>query len=164
MRKMKKILFSLLCMILPAVTFASCGSGSSNSASEGVAQAEAAAGPAVVGPNDPQIKIVDNLLVSENLPIIVDFNATWCGPCRAFAPIFDSVAEKYKGQVIFVSVDTDQYPELAKAYRVSAIPSVAFIMPGGQLYGMQQGLMTEEQFVDYVNQLVATSAGESGVI
>lgn len=167
---MKKRLLGILCMAFPLLAVAGCGSSHSNSSAESSssAQTEAAAADqndaVIIGTKSNQFKVVDNLFISDNLPIIVDFNATWCGPCRAFAPIFHSVAEKYKGQALFVSIDTDEYPQIANAYKISAIPTVAFIMPDGQVLGQQQGLMTEQQFVEYVNQLIETAAGESGSI
>lgn len=164
---MKRKLISILCAMLPMFAFAGCGSNSSNSeaaASEAAAGEAAADNAVITGVNSNQFRVVDNLLISDTLPIVIDFNATWCGPCRQFAPIFDSVAEKYHGQALFVSIDTDKYPEIANAYRISAIPTVAFIMPGGAEMGRQQGLMPEQMFIDYVNQLITTSAGEDGSI
>lgn len=164
---MKRKLIAFLCAFLPALAFASCGNGSSdNSASVQTAVESSAEGADFVieGTETNQFRVVDNLLISDNLPIIVDFNATWCPPCKKFAPIFDAVAERYAGRALFVSIDVDQYPEIAKAYGVSSIPTVAFIMTGGGELGRQVGFMEEQQFVDYVNQLVDTSAGESGVI
>ena len=161
---MKRNILILLGTFLPIFAFAACGSSGSGSTaeagSESVAQMEASAGDAVIsGIKSNQFRVEDNLLISDNLPIVIDFNATWCGPCRQFAPTFHEVAQKYQGQAIFVSIDTDQYPKIAEAYRISAIPTVAFIMPGGAEVGRQQGLMTKEMFVDFVNQLIATSAG-----
>lgn len=168
---MKRKILSLICSALPVLAFASCGNGSSDGAaragSAAVVESDASESEndaVIVGTSSKQFSIVDNLLISDNRPVIVDFNATWCGPCRQFAPIFHSVAEQYRGQALFVSIDTDKYPDIAKAYKVSAIPTLVFIMPGGQVLGSQTGVMPEQQFVEYVNQLVATSAGESGAI
>lgn len=161
---MKRKCIALLSIFLPIFAFAACGSGNSASQSgtpsaSTAESTESGSGAVIVGVNNPQFKVVDNILISENMPIIIDFNATWCGPCRQFSPIFHAVAEKYKGQALFVSIDTDQYPEIANAYRIASIPTVAFILPGGSEMGSQIGFMPEEQLVDFVNQLVETSAG-----
>ena len=105
--------------------------------------------------------IRDNAFIPDSLPMIVDFNATWCPPCQKFKPIFEEAKEKYVGQAIFLSVDTDKYPDLARMYEVESIPTVVFIMPGGGLQGKQVGFLSAEQFDTFINQLLATAAGES---
>lgn len=62
-----------------------------------------------------------------SMPIVVDFNATWCGPCKQFKPIFDAMAEKYDGKVRFISVDVDKCPDVATQYQVQSIPTVLFV-------------------------------------
>ena len=61
-------------------------------------------------------------LVVADKPIIIDFNATWCGPCKQFAPHFHAVAEKYADKALFYSVDTDKWPNVATAFKVEGIP------------------------------------------
>ena len=61
---------------------------------------------------------------------VVDFNATWCGPCRMLAPVLEEVSEKYAGQVSFYSVDVDESPELAMEYRVSSVPCLVLLKDG----------------------------------
>ena len=78
-------------------------------------------------------------------PIVVDFNATWCGPCRAFAPLFDKMAEKYSGQIQFISVDVDRCPELANAFEVQSIPFILFVSPDGKI-DSHVGMMEEADF------------------
>lgn len=68
--------------------------------------------------------------IKTNHLIVVDFNAVWCGPCQQFKPAFEAAAEKFAGQVEFVSVDVDNNPNTAKAFGVQGIPHVAFIIPG----------------------------------
>ena len=78
-------------------------------------------------------------------PIVVDFNATWCGPCRAFAPLFDKMAEKYSGQIQFISVDVDRCPEVANAFEVQSIPFILFVSPDGKI-DSHVGMMEEADF------------------
>ncbi len=64
-------------------------------------------------------------------PTVFDFNATWCMPCKKFAPAFDQVAEEMAGQAAFYSIDVDNCPETAKAFGVQSIPTVIILMPNG---------------------------------
>lgn len=71
--------------------------------------------------NDFQTDVLDS---SRNQPVVVDFWAEWCGPCRTLGPILDKLAEEAEGEWKLVKVDTEQHPELAMQYNVRGIPSV----------------------------------------
>lgn len=66
-------------------------------------------------------------------PTMIDFNATWCGPCQLLAPGFDLAAAKYAGKVDFYSIDVDNFPKTAEAYNVHSIPYVMIVMPDGSM-------------------------------
>ncbi len=63
----------------------------------------------------------------EDTPIIVDFWAEWCGPCRMLAPVFEKVAAQYKDKVICLKVNSDEFQSLAQYFRVSSIPDVILV-------------------------------------
>ncbi len=65
-------------------------------------------------------------------PAIVDFYATWCGPCKAVAPILEELAAEYEGQIYVYKIDTDKEQELAGAFGIRSIPSLLFIPMNGQ--------------------------------
>lgn len=104
-------------------------------------------------------EIRDNVIFNENIPVVVDFYATWCGPCKQYSPIFKEVAEKYADSVCFVSLDTDEYPNLCETYGISSIPTTVFIMPGGSVLGKEVGVIPSDKLATLVNQLTETSAG-----
>ena len=69
-------------------------------------------------------------VVASGKPIVLDFWATWCGPCRMVAPIIESLAEEYADQVIIGKVDVDENEELASKYGIRSVPTVFFIKDG----------------------------------
>ncbi len=64
-------------------------------------------------------------------PVVVDFSAAWCGPCRALAPTMEELAREFDGQAGVVQVDVDEHPELAERFRVASIPCL-IVFRGGQ--------------------------------
>ncbi len=84
-------------------------------------------------------------------PAIVDFYATWCGPCKAVAPIMEQLAEKYAGKIDFYKVDIDQQENVAAAFNVQSIPTILFIPKSGEPY-MSIGAMMRSQFEDIINE------------
>jgi thioredoxin 1 len=67
-----------------------------------------------------------------NLPVIIDFYATWCGPCRQLSPIVEELAKKYDGKIIVYKVDTDKEPQLAQSMGIQSLPTLLFIPVKGQ--------------------------------
>ena len=72
----------------------------------------------------------DELVLQNEKPTVVDFWATWCGPCRLGAPEIDKLALKYAGSVNVVKVDVDANPQTAMKYGIMSIPTVAYFKPG----------------------------------
>lgn len=76
-------------------------------------------------------KQFDELLKGDK-PVVCDFFATWCGPCRMLAPVIDEMSEKYKDRAVFVKVDIDENIELAARYGIMSIPLVSVFEKGEQ--------------------------------
>ena len=76
------------------------------------------------------------------LPVVVDFFATWCPPCKALSPLLNRVAGAYAGKVAFVKVNTDEAQELAAEFGIRSIPTLAF-MKGGKVVNTLVGLRGE---------------------
>lgn len=77
-------------------------------------------------------------VLDSDIPVVVDFSASWCGPCHAFAPTLDKIAERYKGKVKVGKVDVDKAQNLAAQYKVSGIPNI-MIFKGGKMRKQFQG-------------------------
>lgn len=104
-------------------------------------------------------EIKDNVIFNENVPVVVDFYADWCGPCKQYSPIFQKIAEKYGEAACFVSINIDEYSDLSKTYEISSIPSTVFIMPGGNVLDKLTGVIPADTLETLVNQFLATCAG-----
>lgn len=106
--------------------FSACGSksGSESAADSTVATAAPAAAS---GTEAPSAAIPEN-----GLPSVIDFYATWCGPCQQISPLFHQLEEKYSGKVNFVSVDVDADSETAMKYAVEAMPTFVFLDADGK--------------------------------
>lgn len=75
-------------------------------------------------------KQLEELIASTDKTVFCDFWATWCGPCRMLAPVFEELSEKYDGKAEFVKVDVDENEEAAIKYQISSIPNVTAFKKG----------------------------------
>lgn len=87
-----------------------------------------------------------------NLPIIIDFHATWCRPCKMLAPHLQALQNKYIGKLVVYKVDVDQQPELARLFKIEAMPTVVFM-------GSKNKYTSELGYKDYneYEQIVRTN-------
>jgi thioredoxin 1 len=72
----------------------------------------------------------DSVVLQSKIPVLVDFWAVWCGPCRAIAPSVDAVAADFSGKATVVKVNVDEEPEIAQRYGVQSIPTLAIFNDG----------------------------------
>jgi thioredoxin 1 len=97
-------------------------------------------------------------LVTDNDMIIVDFWASWCGPCRAFAPIFEQASEKYPG-VVFAKVNTEEQTELAGYFQIRSIPTLMIFREKVIIYS-EPGMLPAGHFEDLIGRAQALDMEE----
>jgi thioredoxin 1 len=95
----------------------------------------------------------EHTVLQSSLPVVVDFWAPWCGPCKMVAPTLEKLAKEYAGQLIIAKVNTDENPQWATQFGVQGIPTMLFIM-GGKIVHRQVGALPEPLLRTVVGQFI----------
>lgn len=93
-------------------------------------------------------------VLQSKLPVLVDFYADWCGPCKMMAPVVEKLAQELDGQVKVGKINVDDEPELAQRYRVVSIPTF-LILKDGEVKETCVGAMSAAQLTDKIKQILA---------
>lgn len=116
--------------------------------------------PKGVSENIKPIDLDENIILnagfkSENgFPTVVDFSATWCGPCKQFKPIFEEAKQTYAGKVDFLTIDVDSFPRISEKYGIEAVPTIIYFDAQGKEVNRTQGFIGKENFNVNINQLL----------
>ncbi len=94
-----------------------------------------------------------NEMMASGLPVMIDFGATWCGPCKALAPRVEEIAAEYEGKAIVGTADVDECPDLAAQFRIRNVPTVLFFK-GGEVKDKSVGLVAKETLAEKLNALM----------
>ena len=147
---MKHILTFTAAMILAVGTYASCQNSSNTGSKEDGKVTELTS-------EDFSKKVYDingeTLTYLGDKPAIIDFNATWCGPCRKIAPILEELAAEYAGQIVIYSVDVDKCGDVAAAFGISSIPAILYIPTDGDPQ-MTVGSRSKDQFKEEIQNIL----------
>lgn len=93
----------------------------------------------------------ENEVIESNVPVVVDFWAQWCGPCKALAPVLEDVAKNYTDKVKFVKIDVDHNPSTPPKFGVRGIPTL-ILFKDGQVKATQVGLLNKTDLAQFIDK------------
>ena len=96
-------------------------------------------------------KNYEEVVAQSDLPVVLDFGATWCGPCKKLEPIIEELSGEMAGKVVMAKVDVGEAPSVAQKFGVMGVPTVMFLM-GGQPVHQLSGLQSKEKIAGLINQ------------
>lgn len=100
-----------------------------------------------------QFASFQELLSGSNLPVLVDFYATWCGPCQMMTPILEQVGTQLKGRLQVVKIDTDKYPRIASQYQIHALPTLV-LFKNAQPVERIEGVVPADRLIPQLQTLL----------
>jgi thioredoxin len=100
-----------------------------------------------------QFSSFQELLAQTSKPVLVDFYATWCGPCQLMVPILEEVSQQIGDRVQVVKIDSDKYPHLASQYRIEALPTLV-LFKNGEPIDRIEGVQQAPQLIQHLQSLI----------
>lgn len=153
---MKTFIYSLL-ILIPAILLSGCSNSSNSRSTDG----ESANIPApadserALQPDSATLAASRLPAKEKGIPKVLEFSATWCGPCQEMKPIFEAAEKSYEGKIEMQSIDVDEHPELAEKYNIHSIPAFICFDAYGNIAERRQGYMSAEELDNLLNSLLS---------
>ena len=95
----------------------------------------------------------ESIVLNSEIPVLVDFWAEWCGPCKMLTPTIDAISEEYNGKSVVVKVNIDHAPSIASTYGIRSIPSLLFFK-NGQVMEQKVGAVSKDEMTSTLDKLI----------
>ena len=92
-------------------------------------------------------------VLGSDLPVLVDYWAEWCNPCKMVAPVLEQMADEYEGKLRIAKLNIDENPETAPKYGIRSIPTL-MVFKGGEVAGTKVGALSKQQLTEFVEELI----------
>ncbi len=96
----------------------------------------------------------NELVTKSNIPVLLDFYAEWCGPCKVLGPIIDELAEEYEGKALVAKVNTEINPKLSQHFKIKSIPTMMLVNKGN-IHERFQGLVPKPNLAEILDEYIA---------
>ena len=136
--------------LITAVMLSLCGCGGSKSETSASASSEQ---PTQESVKPDAIATDSTAVANEEKTVVLDFFATWCGPCKAMAPAMEEMEKKYGDKIEFKKIDIDQYPDLAAQFQIRGVPTLVIVSPEGEIVNKQVGYQDASQLEEVFSKL-----------
>lgn len=92
-----------------------------------------------------------NQLINGDIPVLIDFHAEWCGPCKMLAPVIQDVSKALDGKVRIIKIDVDKNQQVAQKYQVRGVPTLA-LFKNGEVVWKEAGVRSKQEIINIINQ------------
>lgn len=91
-----------------------------------------------------------NSIINSELPVLIDFHAEWCAPCKMLSPIIKEVANELTGKIMVLKIDVDKNPEISMRYQIQSVPTIMLFKKGNPVF-RQSGVLSKSQLISIIN-------------